>query len=101
VGHTERHIPAAQDCPAGQASAQAPQLARSVCVFTHEPLQKVSPAAQTAAHAPATQDCPAAHTTPHRPQWPLSVCRSTQLAPHSVRGAVHIDAGRQAPERQS
>jgi hypothetical protein len=28
---------------------------------------------------------------PHAPQFPLSVCVSTQLLPHIVRGAAHVD----------
>jgi hypothetical protein len=69
-----------------QALLQLPQLPLSVCVLTHAPLQKVSPAV---AHVqtPPWQVAPPdpLHVVPQLPQFALSLLRLTQAPLQSVR----------------
>jgi hypothetical protein len=83
------HMPIEHTCPAAHAVPHAPQLARSVCVSRHEPIQLLWPAWHDGTHAPAAQVSPAAHAVPQAPQLRGSVCESTQRPLHSRWSAPH------------
>jgi hypothetical protein len=42
-------------------------------------------------HDPAVHGLPTAQTVPQEPQFVASVCVFTQLPPHEVSGAVHVE----------
>lgn len=67
-----------------QVFPQPPQLARSVTVSTHVPLQLVSPPVQPARQTPAWQAWPEGHAVPHAPQLAASVWTFTHCPLHRV-----------------
>ena len=71
--HETWHIPAEHTCPAGHARPHAPQLARSVCVSRHMPVQLVSPAPHDTTHIPREHTSPVRQALLHAPQWFKSV----------------------------
>ncbi len=88
-----RQIPAVQVWPAPQRLLQKPQLATSVCVFTHTPehmvigLVQVLPPVQR----PLMHACAEGHTLPHAPQLVASKVMSVQRLPHMRRGVAQVD----------
>ena len=68
--------------PLGQAFPQAPQLALSLCSFTHTPLQGCVPAGHP--HLPPWHIIPPAQTFPHVPQFSLLEFKFTHEPLQSV-----------------
>ena len=66
----------------------APQLATEV-LLTQVPLHRCMAPGQ--AHAPFWHVVPPAQAVAQPPQWLLSLCSLTQVVPHSVSPAVHVD----------
>jgi len=92
AGHTRRHAPATQLCPALQVVPQAPQWAGLVCASTHAAAQAVRPVGHTRRHAPSTQLWPAAQGLPQAPQCWVSTCVSRHRPSQSVRPAAQRHA---------
>jgi hypothetical protein len=82
LGHWQ--TPATQDCAAGQAVPQVPQLVPLVVVSTQLPLQRVSPTEQPKRHVLASQACPTGQAVPQAPQFPALLVMSTHAPLHSV-----------------
>jgi hypothetical protein len=77
--------------PAGQACPQAPQLARSVCVFTQlAPHSVVGGGQVPGAHCPALHTCPATHTCPQASQLLPSVLVLTHVPPQVVKPLLQL-----------
>jgi hypothetical protein len=72
----------------GQAIPQPPQLAASLFVSMHAPLQLVRPVAQPAAHMPALQTC-VPQDLPQLPQLATSEVRSTHVVPQRSSPTSH------------
>jgi hypothetical protein len=89
-------IPPEQDRPGAQALPQEPQLAGSIWVSTHVPLQEVKPAAQACWQLPDAQTCPAEHLVAQEPQCLGSLARlvHTVVAPsaQTTFGELHTQA---------
>jgi hypothetical protein len=90
----EEHWPFRQTCPVLQTFEQPPQLLKSVCVSTQDPLQEDCPVSQDelppgVTHWLSLQELPVGHTFPHAPQLPRSSVRSRQVPSQLV-----------SPERQ-
>jgi hypothetical protein len=117
AGFTHVQVPARQAAPAGQTLPHAPQLALSVCSFTHALPHwvRLAPGVQNGAHAPCEQRAPPAavapQTFPQAPQlvglearsahWPLqSVGRAPAVHPHApfTHCCPPVHARPQAPQ---
>jgi hypothetical protein len=70
--------------PAGHACAQVPQLAGSLAVVTHAPLQFVWPLGHTSMQVPLEQTCPAGQVLLQVPQLLGSVASVTHAPLHAV-----------------
>jgi hypothetical protein len=66
--HIVLHAPFEQTWPAGHLLAQAPQLAESAVVSTHDCPHWVVPPPHVSLQLPSQQTRPIAHTVPHAPQ---------------------------------
>ena len=80
---------AAVQAPRPQACPHVPQLAASVCLFTHCSPQ-VSGRVDGHVQTPAAQDEPALHCTLQSPQWRASDVRSTHVSPQAVCPAGQV-----------
>jgi hypothetical protein len=58
-----------QNCPAGQALPQAPQLSGSLVTVAQTPAQFCWPTPQNTWHVPALHNVPAPQAAPQAPQW--------------------------------
>jgi hypothetical protein len=89
---------AAWQVPSPQSWPQAPQLAASVCLFTHLRPQ-ASGSVTGHPQTPPEQLAPAMQDVLHSPQWRASVWRSTQTLPQAVCpvGQVVPDDAHPAP----
>jgi hypothetical protein len=78
-----RHMPIWQDCPLGHMRPQAPQLAPSVIVSTHDPPQLVCVPVHIVlpAQRPIMQVCGELHRELHAPQCVFEVLMFTQSVP--------------------
>lgn len=94
AGHVETQLPATHVAlpPVGaeQRIPQAPQLAGSVCKFTHE-APHIAPA-QVVPQVPIEHTSALVHARPHMPQFAVSLERVTQRAPQSSCPAGHLHA---------
>jgi hypothetical protein len=82
----QAHTPALQPTElAPHALPQAPQLLRSLAVFTHEPLQSVWNGRHMRRHMPPLQTWLALQVTPQPPQFWPSLRVLTQAPLHEVR----------------
>lgn len=81
--HPPVHTPFEQVSPLPHLMPQPPQLFASALVFTHAPLQRMSPPLQP--HTPPRQVVPLPQTFPHLPQSFESELRSTHELLHAVR----------------
>lgn len=86
LGQLTVQTPLEQTCPAPQAVPQPPQLAVSVCVFTHALPHKLSPPLQVLTQLPVTHETepPAGgvHVVPQAPQFCTSLEVLTQRPLH-------------------
>lgn len=80
---------AAWQVPSPQSWPQVPQLAVSVCLFTHRRPQ-VSGSATVHPQIPSVQLAPTKQDVLHAPQWRTSVWRSTQTLPQAVCPAGQV-----------
>lgn len=90
--------PATQVAPAEHPTPHAPQLERSVCVFTQLAPHRVVCAGHT--HTPPTHPVPRGHRTPQLPQLLESVDVSMQLPLHICLGGKHTEELTHRPAEQ-
>jgi hypothetical protein len=83
------HDPLTQVVPELQLTSQPPQCCELDWVFTHAPLQNVSPAAHGSWQAPPAQVSPDPHGMSHPPQCSGLVWVSTHWLPHWFRLPGH------------